>query len=108
MPLAAGCSVGPDEEFVTVRELAEIIARQLGLPLQPEHTRERPREVHLANCSADKARRLLGYQPRVSLEDGLRAMIDWIRSRGPRPFEYHLDLEIVNDKTPDTWKRRLL
>jgi UDP-glucose 4-epimerase len=109
-PACAGevINIGPDEEFVTVRELAEIIARQLGLPLHPEHTRERPREVHLANCSADKARRLLGYQPRVSLEDGLRAMIDWIRSRGPRPFEYHLDLEIVNDKTPDTWKRRLL
>ena len=35
------------------------------------------------------------------------AMIDYIRSRGARPFKYHLDLEIINEKTPDTWKKRL-
>ena len=34
-------------------------------------------------------------------------MIDWIRSRGPRPFIYHLDLEIVTDRTPETWSKRL-
>ena len=51
---------------------------------------------------------MLGYRPRVTLADGLRAMIDWIRSRGPRAFQYHLDLEISNDRTPDTWKKRLL
>jgi UDP-glucose 4-epimerase len=34
-------------------------------------------------------------------------MIDWIKTRGARPFKYHLDLEIVNEKTPDTWSKRL-
>jgi len=100
-------NIGPDDEFVTIRELAETIARLLKFELDVQLTRGRPREVHLANCSADKARSLLGYEPKVKLEDGLRSMIDWIRSRGARPFTYHLDLEIVNDKTPETWKRRL-
>jgi UDP-glucose 4-epimerase len=109
-PACAGqvINIGPDDEFVTIREVAATIARLLDFRLEIAFTRERPREVHAANCSADKARRLLGYEPRVRLEDGLRAMIDWIRSRGTRPFEYHLELEIVNDKTPDTWKHRLL
>jgi UDP-glucose 4-epimerase len=101
-------NIGPDGEFVTILELAETVARLLDFRLEVKLTRPRPREVYLANCSADKARRMLQYDPRISLEDGLRSMIDWIRSRGPRPFEYHLELEIANDKTPDTWKKRLL
>jgi UDP-glucose 4-epimerase len=44
----------------------------------------------------------------VKLEDGLRQMIDYIRTRGPRPFDYRLPLEIVTDRTPTTWKERLL
>lgn len=112
MAFDPGCAgqvinIGPDQEFVTIHELAATIARLLDFRLEPTFTRERPGDVHLANCSADKARRLLGYEPSVTLEDGLRSMIDWIRSRGTRPFKYHLELEIVNDRTPDTWKGRL-
>jgi UDP-glucose 4-epimerase len=108
-PACAGqiLNIGPDDEFITIRDLASTIARLLHFPLDASFTRSRPSEVMLANCSADKARRLLGYRPRVKLEDGLRSMIDWIKSRGPRPFKYHLDLEIVNEKTPETWKQRL-
>jgi UDP-glucose 4-epimerase len=100
-------NIGPDDEFVTINELAELTAKLIGFPLKASYTRSRPREVYLANCSADKARRLLGYEPRVKLEDGLRQMIDYIKTRGPRPFKYHLDLEIRNDKMPDTWSKRL-
>ena len=32
-------------------------------------------------------------------------MIDYIRTRGTQPFKYHLDLEIINEKTPETWSR---
>jgi UDP-glucose 4-epimerase len=100
-------NIGPDDEFVTINELAEITARLIGFKLDIKYTRGRPQEVYLANCSADKARKLLNYKPRVSLEDGLRQMIDWIRSRGVRPFKYHLELEINNEKTPETWSKRL-
>ena len=34
-------------------------------------------------------------------------MIDYIRQKGTKKFRYHLDLEIVNDKTPKTWKNRM-
>jgi UDP-glucose 4-epimerase len=30
-------------------------------------------------------------------------MIAWIKEQGVKPFLYHLDVEIVNDKTPTTW-----
>jgi UDP-glucose 4-epimerase len=109
-PACAGevINVGPDDEFVSVLELATLVARLLDVELRCEFLPPRPREVPLANCSASKARALLGYRPRVTLEDGLRQMIDWIRARGSRPFQHHVDLEIVNEALPETWSRRTL
>ena len=100
-------NIGPDDEFITIRELAETIAELLSFEVRPVYVRSRPQEVVLANCSADKARRLLNYETQVKLRDGLAAVIEHIRQRGPRPFKYHIDLEIINDKTPDTWKDKL-
>jgi UDP-glucose 4-epimerase len=100
-------NIGPDDEFVTINELAMTIAKLLNFNLDINYTKGRPQEVLLANCSADKARRLLRYRPSIKLEEGLSQMIDWIRERGPRPFIYHLDLEFVNEKTPYTWSKRL-
>jgi UDP-glucose 4-epimerase len=108
-PSCAGqiINIGPDDELVTINELAETIARLVGARLEVRRARARACEVYVANCSADKARRLLGYEPKVKLEDGLREMIAYIRARGTRPFRYHLDLEIVNESTPETWASRL-
>jgi UDP-glucose 4-epimerase len=63
-------NIGPDGEFVTINALADTIARLLGFNFKPAYMPARPREVYLANCSAEKARRLLGYEARVGLEDG--------------------------------------
>ncbi len=100
-------NIGPDEHPITVLELAERIARLIGFNLHPEFMPGRPQEVKHATCSSEKARRLLGYQTRVSLDDGLSEMIAAIRQRGPRPFNYHIGLEIVTDKTPRTWTERV-
>jgi UDP-glucose 4-epimerase len=100
-------NIGPDDEFITINELAEIIADLLDFKLDQIYKKGRPQEVYSANCSADKARRLLNYNPKVKLKDGLLSTIDYIKKRGARPFKYHLDLEIVNDKTPETWKDKL-
>ena len=108
-PACAGevINIGPDDEFVTISDLAAMVARLIQFDIEPVHMKGRPQEVELANCSADKARRLLGYEPKVRLEEGVGQMIDWISHRGVRPFKYHLDLEIVNESTPDTWSKRL-
>lgn len=100
-------NIGPDEEFITIKELAKSIAEMLNFDLKPRYFPERPQEVRLATCSANKARRLLGYKTKTSLKEGLQKMIDYIKKRGVRNFRYHLALEIINDKTPRTWKERL-
>jgi UDP-glucose 4-epimerase len=100
-------NIGPDDEFITVSDLAHTIASLLNFKLEAQFTRGRPKEVHLANCSAEKAKRLLGYRPKVRLEEGLLSMIEYMRRRGPRPFNYHLNIEIENSKIPETWGKRL-
>lgn len=100
-------NIGPDEEFISINELAVKIADLLNFDLDPTYVPGRPQEVKLATCSADKARKLLGYNTEHSLEQGLQAMIDWIQERGPKKFRYTFDLEIISDKTPTTWKDRL-
>jgi len=100
-------NIGPDEEFVTINYLAETIAGLLDFPLQPVYMPGRPQEVRYATCSADKARRLLGYQTNYTLKQGLSEMIGYIRDRGTKKFRYHLPLEIVSEKTPRTWLEQL-
>ena len=100
-------NVGPDEEFITINQLAETIAKLLNFPLKPIYMPGRPQEVKFATCSADKARKMLGYKTTTTLEEGLKEMITYIRARGAKPFRYHLDLEIINEKTPRTWKEKL-
>ncbi|HJP60263.1 MAG TPA: NAD-dependent epimerase/dehydratase family protein [Gemmatimonadaceae bacterium] len=101
-------NIGPDEETMTINELARTLADLLSFRLQPIYVKARPREVKNATCSADKARRLLGYQTKVTVRDGLISMIEWIRSHGAKPFEYHLPIEIDSPLLPATWRDRLI
>lgn len=101
-------NIGPDEEFVTIEELAQKIAKILDFDLDPIYMPGRPQEVKHANCSADKARRLLGYKTSTTLEKGLTELAEWIKTKGARPFNYHLPLEFVTEKTPKTWTDRLM
>ena len=100
-------NIGPDEEFITIMQLADIIAELLNFKLNPIFVEGRPQEVKLATCSADKARKLLGYKTSFTLREGLMEMIKYIQQRGTKPFRYHLDVEIINNKTPKTWIKRL-
>jgi len=101
-------NIGPDEEAATINELAAILAELLSFDLKPIYVPDRPQEVKHATCTADKARRLLAYKTKVSLRDGLISMVEWIRAHGPKPFEYHLPIEIDSPLVPATWRDRLL
>jgi len=101
-------NIGPDEEFISINELALKIASIVGFSLDPIYVPGRPQEVEYANCSANKARKLLDYSPSVSLDQGLRELVSWISEKGTRPFEYYLPIEIRNETTPKTWTEKLI
>ena len=100
-------NIGPDTELVTINQLARILADVIGFDLDPIYLPDRPQEVRLATCSADKARQRLGYETKISLREGLNELVDSIRQSGPRKFRYHLDVEIANSKTPRSWLERM-
>jgi dTDP-L-rhamnose 4-epimerase len=67
-------------QSVTVLEIASRMAAVLGLEhVEPEIT-SRYRVGDIRHCFADitRARELLGYRPRVSLEDGLVELAGWL------------------------------
>ena len=66
----------------SVRDLARIIAEQLGVAINPVARGEfRPGEIR--SLISDISRiRTIGYEPRVSLEEGIARYIAWIKTQG--------------------------
>ena len=62
-----------------IREVARILATGLGCPDEAE-VLGRFREGDIRHCVADvsRARALLGYQPRVFLNEGMKELLDWV------------------------------
>jgi GDP-L-fucose synthase len=79
-PKADPVNIGSAEE-VSIRRLAETIVRLAGtgarLRFDPSKPSGQPRRA----CDTAKARRLVGFEARVSLEEGLRRTIEWYRGR---------------------------
>jgi UDP-glucose 4-epimerase len=96
-------NIGPDEEFVTINKIAEICSNVTGSNLKPEYYPDRPKEVKHATCSSDKARKLLNYKTKTDLYTGIQKTFEYIKSKGPKKFVYHVDLEIINELTPKVW-----
>ncbi len=71
-------------EAVSVEELAhkclEVLGSTARIVSAPERQRPEKSEVGLLLCDASKARRLLGWAPRFSLEEGLRRTADYVRA----------------------------
>jgi UDP-glucose 4-epimerase len=100
-------NIGPDEEFITINELFQILSNKLKFNEKPIYFEDRPNEVKHATCSADKARKLLGYKTSISLPDSLDKVIKYIKDNGVSDFEYNYDVEILNEMTPKTWKNKI-
>ena len=62
----------------------------------------------MATCSSEKARKLLQYTTKTTTKEAIAKTTAFIRKRGVKPFKYYLPLEIINDKTPNTWKNKLI
>jgi dTDP-glucose 4,6-dehydratase len=97
----AGCDAAVGEVVnlgsgreVSVRDLCEKIVALVGRPVEIvfDATRLRPERSEVERLLADnrRATELAGWEPQVSLEEGLRATIDWISDHAAlyRPREY--------------------
>ena len=78
---------------------------QFNKPAQ--YFKDRPNEVKNANCSSEKARKLLGYKTTVKLEDSIQRVVDYVKLKGPKKFKYNYEIEIDSDIVPETWKKKI-
>jgi len=99
-------NIGPDEEFVTINKISEICSNVTGSNLSAIYKKDRPREVKHATCSANKARKLLNYKTKTDLVTGVSKTYEYIKKRGVKSFNYHINIEIKNELTPETWIKK--
>jgi CDP-glucose 4,6-dehydratase len=70
-----------DESPLTVLELYEAICKAAGLPgTEPRILDDAPGELHDQWLSSERARTVLGWQPRIGLDEGLARTVDWYRA----------------------------
>ncbi len=55
------------------------LTEALGKDIEPEFGPERAGDIRHSNADISKARKLLGYDPEYSFEEGIRLAIDWYR-----------------------------
>lgn len=72
--------IGPSH-CTSIKEIAEKIVEISGKDMVPEYDRTKP-EGDKARCADySKAKRVLGWEPTVSLEDGLKESYEWIEKQ---------------------------
>ena len=103
-------NIGPDspENTMTINELASRIGSFTGFNGLPEYYPERGCDAKHATCSSDKARKLLGFEAKYSVDECLREMVEDVKRKGTKPFDYFMEVEIDNPNAPRTWKDRLI
>lgn len=61
-------------------ELLETLGHLIGTIPRPVHTEPRPGDVRHSQADVDAARQALGFEARVSFEEGLRRTVEWSRA----------------------------
>jgi GDP-D-mannose 3',5'-epimerase len=72
-------NIGTDR-LVTINELADIVTRIAGKDVRRRYDLSKPQGVRGRNSDNSRLRSVLGWEPRISLEDGLARTYTWICS----------------------------
>lgn len=74
-------NIGNPRSVVTIYNLAQLVLRISGSPSKIKFVEWNNADVELRIPNIEKARTLLGFEPRVDLDEGLARTIDWYRQR---------------------------
>lgn len=74
-------NLGHDQP-VKIRDLIALVEQAVGLTAKIERLPARHEDLPLTHADLTKARRLLGYQPTVSIEQGVAEYVAWLRAEG--------------------------
>ncbi|MBO4566460.1 MAG: NAD-dependent epimerase/dehydratase family protein, partial [Bacteroidales bacterium] len=71
--------IGPSE-CTSIRQIAETVIKISGKDIVPFYDTSKPEGDKARSADYSKAKRILGWAPRVNLEDGLRQQYEWIKA----------------------------
>jgi nucleoside-diphosphate-sugar epimerase len=67
--------------MVTVNELVDLVAAVAGKSIRRRHDLSKPQGVRGRNSDNTRLREILGWEPRITLRDGLVSTYRWIEAQ---------------------------
>ena len=74
-------NIGNPRSTLTIYHLAKLVVQLAGSSSRVEFQEMNREDVELRIPNIDKARELLGYAPRINLDEALKRTINWYRSQ---------------------------
>jgi UDP-glucose 4-epimerase len=68
----------------TVPDIYEKLSELTGNAVEPRHEPLRPGEIHRICISSGKAKEVLGWEPQVPFEEGLRRLVEYVKENRER------------------------
>ena len=72
-------NVGGGREPTTINRVLELVARETQASPDPVFEPPREGDVRMSQADVSAAGRVLGYEPAVSMEEGIRRTVEWFR-----------------------------
>lgn len=67
-------------EVISINDLVSMLEVMLGKPALRQYVPAHPADVYSNVADVTKARQMLGWQPQIGLEEGVRRLVDWYQS----------------------------
>lgn len=76
-----------NSDTVELKYLIELIEKAVGKEANKIYKPEHPRDVKITYADISKARELLGYSPKVKIEEGVKKFVSWYNETFPEEKE---------------------
>lgn len=67
-------------EVISINDLVSMLEEMIGKPALRQYIPAHPADVYSNVADVSKARQMLGWQPQIGLEEGVRRLVDWYQS----------------------------
>ncbi|MDF1536992.1 MAG: GDP-mannose 4,6-dehydratase [bacterium] len=72
-----------ESRTVALLEMISMLEGNLGRPVEKVHRPDQPGDVPVTYADIEKARNMLGYDPTVPMEEGIRLFTSWLNETAP-------------------------
>jgi UDP-glucuronate 4-epimerase len=68
-----------EHHTTSLRELIDLVSKNCGKPARIEQKPNQPGDVEITYADIHHAREVLGYNPRFTMDEGIRRFVAWFR-----------------------------